>query len=130
VQGELRSRSYTTDGYTVTTYEIIASSTLNLRAGQRNTAAAPVDGQERPQGAAFLRGPCRNEREPVSQDKTRILSGVPVRIVSLVWYFRKRVCAMRRLDPRFPTAFTPRPFSDNGVAISSRFRASSSEAIA
>jgi len=48
VHGELRSRGYTTDGGTVNTYEIIASAILNLRAGQRNTAAAdaPVDDQE------------------------------------------------------------------------------------
>jgi single-strand DNA-binding protein len=52
VQGELRSRGYTTDGGTVNTYEIVASSILNLRAGQRNTgsadAPAPDNPEERP----------------------------------------------------------------------------------
>jgi single-stranded DNA-binding protein len=38
VQGALRSRGYTSDGGTANTYEIVASSILNLRAGQRNPA--------------------------------------------------------------------------------------------
>jgi single-stranded DNA-binding protein len=40
VEGELRSREYETDGTKVRTYEIVASSILNLRPGQRHAAAA------------------------------------------------------------------------------------------
>jgi single-strand DNA-binding protein len=39
VEGELRSREYETDGSKVRTYEIIANSILNLRTGQRDSAA-------------------------------------------------------------------------------------------
>jgi len=42
VEGELRSREYETEGGTkVRTYEIVANSILNLRAGQRNTVQEP-----------------------------------------------------------------------------------------
>jgi single-strand DNA-binding protein len=39
VEGELRSREYETDGGKVRTYEIIASSILNLRPSQRDNVA-------------------------------------------------------------------------------------------
>jgi single-strand DNA-binding protein len=41
VEGELRSREYETDGAKVRTYDIVASAIINLRAGQRNSAADP-----------------------------------------------------------------------------------------
>jgi single-stranded DNA-binding protein len=36
VEGELRSREYETNGVKVRSYDIVANSILNLRAGQRN----------------------------------------------------------------------------------------------
>jgi single-strand DNA-binding protein len=39
VEGELRGREYETDSGQVRTYEIVASSILNLRPGRRDTAA-------------------------------------------------------------------------------------------
>jgi len=41
VEGELRSREYESNGVKVRTYDIVASSIINLRAGQRYPAAAP-----------------------------------------------------------------------------------------
>ena len=41
VEGELRSREYESNGAKVRTYDIVASSIINLRAGQRDTAQAP-----------------------------------------------------------------------------------------
>jgi hypothetical protein len=41
VEGELRSREYETNGAKFRTYDIVASSIVNLRAGQRYTAQAP-----------------------------------------------------------------------------------------
>lgn len=43
VEGELRSREYESNGAKVRTYDIVASSIINLRAGQRNAAAAPEE---------------------------------------------------------------------------------------
>jgi single-stranded DNA-binding protein len=40
VEGKLRSREYETAGSKVRTYEILASSILNLRPGQRHATAA------------------------------------------------------------------------------------------
>ena len=39
VQGELRSREYESNGVRVRTYDIVANSIVNLRAGQRNAQA-------------------------------------------------------------------------------------------
>ena len=41
VEGELRSREYESNGAKVRTYDIVASSIINLRAGQRNQAETP-----------------------------------------------------------------------------------------
>jgi single-strand DNA-binding protein len=41
VEGELRSREYESQGSKVRTYDIVASSIINLRAGQRNQAEKP-----------------------------------------------------------------------------------------
>jgi single-strand DNA-binding protein len=41
VEGELRSREYESQGAKIRTYDIVASSIINLRAGQRSTAQAP-----------------------------------------------------------------------------------------
>jgi single-strand DNA-binding protein len=38
VEGELRSREYESNGAKVRTYDIVVSSIINLRAGQRNAA--------------------------------------------------------------------------------------------
>jgi single-strand DNA-binding protein len=38
VEGELRSREYESNGAKIRTYDIVASSIINLRAGQRNQA--------------------------------------------------------------------------------------------
>jgi single-strand DNA-binding protein len=38
VEGELRSREYANQGAKIRTYDIVASSIINLRAGQRNQA--------------------------------------------------------------------------------------------
>jgi single-stranded DNA-binding protein len=38
VEGELRSREYESNGVKVRTYDIVATSIINLRAGQRNQA--------------------------------------------------------------------------------------------
>jgi single-strand DNA-binding protein len=43
VEGELRSREYESQGAKVRTYDIVASSIINLRAGQRNSAAVPEE---------------------------------------------------------------------------------------
>jgi single-strand DNA-binding protein len=43
VEGELRSREYETNGAKVRTYDIVASSIINLRAGQRNATPAPEE---------------------------------------------------------------------------------------
>jgi hypothetical protein len=37
----LRSREYESQGAKIRTYDIVASSIINLRAGQRSTAQAP-----------------------------------------------------------------------------------------
>ena len=42
-KGELRSREYESQGAKVRTYDIVAISILNLRAGQRNAATAPEE---------------------------------------------------------------------------------------
>jgi single-strand DNA-binding protein len=42
LEGELRSREYESNGAKVRTYDIVASSIINLRAGQR-TAAVPEE---------------------------------------------------------------------------------------
>lgn len=41
VEGELRSREYESNGAKVRTYDIVASSIINLRSGQRNQAETP-----------------------------------------------------------------------------------------
>jgi single-stranded DNA-binding protein len=41
VEGELRSREYESRGAKIRTYDIVASSIINLRAGQRYTAGTP-----------------------------------------------------------------------------------------
>jgi single-stranded DNA-binding protein len=41
VEGELRSREYESNAATVRTYDIVANSIINLRAGQRNAQADP-----------------------------------------------------------------------------------------
>src|SRR5216683_1078725 len=41
VEGELRSREYESNGTKVRTYDIVASSIINLRAGQRYTVPVP-----------------------------------------------------------------------------------------
>ena len=41
VDGELRSREYESNGAKIRTYDIVASSIINLRAGQRNASAVP-----------------------------------------------------------------------------------------
>jgi single-strand DNA-binding protein len=43
VEGELRSREYESQGAKVCTYDIVASSIINFRAGQRNPAQAPEE---------------------------------------------------------------------------------------
>ncbi len=43
VEGELRSREYESNGAKVRTYDIVASSIINLRAGQRTAAPAPEE---------------------------------------------------------------------------------------
>ena len=41
VEGELRSREYESNGAKIRTYDIVASSIINLRAGQRNLVPVP-----------------------------------------------------------------------------------------
>src|SRR5947207_13959767 len=41
VEGELRSREYESNGVKVRTYDIVASSIVNLRGGQRNVEQVP-----------------------------------------------------------------------------------------
>jgi single-strand DNA-binding protein len=43
VEGELCSREYESNGAKVRTYDIVASSIINLRAGQRRAAPAPQE---------------------------------------------------------------------------------------
>jgi single-strand DNA-binding protein len=43
VEGELRSREYESQDAKVRTYDIVASSIINLRAGQRNAAPVPEE---------------------------------------------------------------------------------------
>ena len=43
IEGELRSREYESQGVKVRTYDIVANSIINLRAGQRNAAPAPEE---------------------------------------------------------------------------------------
>ena len=42
-EGELRSREYESQAVKVHTYDIVANSIINLRAGQRNAAPAPEE---------------------------------------------------------------------------------------
>jgi single-strand DNA-binding protein len=41
IEGELRSREYESNGAKIRTFEIVASSIINLRAGQRYQAQTP-----------------------------------------------------------------------------------------
>jgi single-strand DNA-binding protein len=43
IEGELRSREYESQAVKVHTYDIVANSIINLRAGQRNAAPAPEE---------------------------------------------------------------------------------------
>ena len=48
VEGELRSREYESNGAKVRTHDIVASSIINLRAGQRNAAIKDASGRAPP----------------------------------------------------------------------------------
>ena len=43
VEGELRSREYESNGAKIRTYDIVASSIINLRAGHRDATPAPEE---------------------------------------------------------------------------------------